>query len=785
MADISITTYQNKVYKQGASTSSPGFVVGDSGDPINPTGTIPLYKTLGDTLDSSFIGKDGFVPVVVNESQLQLIPMPQVEQNGLISGGIVQWTGSGYNFNVSGATYRIAGTLYTSDPDLVTLGTPDPTNDRIDVFAVDVNGAVVVIAGTPAASPVKPQVDPSTQLELTSVIVTAASTQPTLTEEIIYDQNTEWTGTSSGTGTANFASTNNPFQGSVSVETTNIQNGFYIQFNNGSTIDISAYQTLGFQLRLKASMPSGQNLFITFLDGSGVACSNTVLLNFDKTNASAYQFVGVVLSSIFFTSNNVQYVRISFVRTSGSTTYSGYFLDILKIEGGINPPSTINTFTGLQDTPNSYSGQAGKVVAVKTDESGLEFITAGGGGITGSGTTNEIAYFTGSTAIGSLSTATYPSLTELSYVKGVTSSIQTQLNSKPTTFLGLTDTPSAYTSQANKWVRVNGIPNALIFDTVSPYDLDQEGATDGQVLAWSAANSRYQPLTISSGGSKWTDVGVGNIYRNSRISVNHTADPTEAIDLGLTSGWVKTAPGASNAGGILLPYTTANANSRGWTIRNDAAAFGELGFTVSNTAAGDPKLGTIKFRITPFSNIGVNGAPDAFGNYAYFSLYGLSTTQGGVFIAKTSNNSHTFQLRVDSTANHLQAINNPMIFYCGTSGLERMRITNGGNLLIGTTTDLSSRLYVAGESRFQGNLVFMENVTTDMIFGTTTGSKIAQATNQKFAFWGKTPIVQPTNAIAGAARVAGGGTTITDTDTFGGYTIAQLAAIIINTGLGA
>lgn len=51
--------------------------------------------------------------------------------------------------------------------------------------------------------------------------------------------------------------------------------------------------------------------------------------------------------------------------------------------------------------------------------------------VTGTGVNNEITYFntTGST-IGSLSTATYPSLTELSYVKGVTSSLQTQLSTK-------------------------------------------------------------------------------------------------------------------------------------------------------------------------------------------------------------------------------------------------------------------------------------------------------------------------------------------------------------------
>lgn len=49
--------------------------------------------------------------------------------------------------------------------------------------------------------------------------------------------------------------------------------------------------------------------------------------------------------------------------------------------------------------------------------------------ITGTGTNNEIAAFnsTGST-ITSLNTSTYPNLTELSYLKGVTSSIQTQIN---------------------------------------------------------------------------------------------------------------------------------------------------------------------------------------------------------------------------------------------------------------------------------------------------------------------------------------------------------------------
>lgn len=48
-------------------------------------------------------------------------------------------------------------------------------------------------------------------------------------------------------------------------------------------------------------------------------------------------------------------------------------------------------------------------------------------------TQDTIAAFTGAgKTLGSLATATYPSLTELSYVKGVTSAIQTQIDSKTT-----------------------------------------------------------------------------------------------------------------------------------------------------------------------------------------------------------------------------------------------------------------------------------------------------------------------------------------------------------------
>lgn len=92
--------------------------------------------------------------------------------------------------------------------------------------------------------------------------------------------------------------------------------------------------------------------------------------------------------------------------------------------------------------------------------------------ITNDATASRIASFGASKQLVALDTATYPSLTELSYVKGVTSAIQTQIDGKQPLDATLTSLASIsgvtgdliYASGTDTWTRLAGVAtgNALI-----------------------------------------------------------------------------------------------------------------------------------------------------------------------------------------------------------------------------------------------------------------------------------------------------------------------------------
>lgn len=147
---------------------------------------------------------------------------------------------------------------------------------------------------------------------------------------------------------------------------------------------------------------------------------------------------------------------------------------------GNNLKKNIDMF-GMPDFRKLAMGLDARIAA-------LEGGGGGGGTIDGSGTTNELVYWVDSDTIGSLSTATYPSLTELSYSKGVTSAIQTQLNNKQGLDTQLTSLAAlSYTGNALKVIRVNA------------------GETDFELATVSALSDGDKgDITVSASGATWT-----------------------------------------------------------------------------------------------------------------------------------------------------------------------------------------------------------------------------------------------------------------------------------------
>jgi hypothetical protein len=216
----------------------------------------------------------------------------------------------------------------------------------------------------------------------------------------------------------------------------------------------------------------------------------------------------------------------------------------------IGAGSTVTDFTDLGDVPSSYTGQANKVVSVKNDETGLEFTTPSGGGdaylandqtftgentfdipsgndtpvtITKGGnnaalkvtkssgngdaievaegslsiadeTASTIAIFDANKRVKSGDTSTYPSLTEIEHVKGVTAAIQTQFTNINNRLSNLIDiaTDGAATSGTSNTYSTGGLitPDQILAgDAIEIFTLVRKSATNGTVTIRLYANT--------------------------------------------------------------------------------------------------------------------------------------------------------------------------------------------------------------------------------------------------------------------------------------------------------
>jgi hypothetical protein len=254
--------------------------------------------------------------------------------SGFLGRPYAVWSGSGLIFNVFYPVYYIQGVQYSSGSDTITLDAADATNDRYDVIAVDSTGGIK-ITGTPAATPIKPTVDTLTQLEITTIFVADNTLVPTLvTDENVYLENTEWTG-SSDNGTVDFNNATDPFAGTKDVSCGSFTNGQYIRFVDGATNQISDFGYLKFYVKLKAQFLSSTGWIISFKNGtSTVSSSFTVtqgVYGFDRTDISGYQLIAIPLNE--FTFSSATFDTVNFLLKGNNA--SGFRFDNIVLQGGI------------------------------------------------------------------------------------------------------------------------------------------------------------------------------------------------------------------------------------------------------------------------------------------------------------------------------------------------------------------------------------------------------------------------------------------------------------------
>lgn len=174
-------------------------------------------------------------------------------------------------------------------------------------------------------------------------------------------------------------------------------------------------------------------------------------------------------------------------------------------------------------------------------------------------TANTIAGFGASKTLQSLSTATYPSLTELSYVKGVTSGIQTQLNAKIENLSSFDtdDLAEGSTNLYSQW------EDNIYFTS---YHFLQPKSTQGLLIGPdlhsslssfnnSTAFFNGDPLSVNNGTNYFMNLSYGSNLLTGAIFVGGQAKGTPS------------AP-TQNTGGFVSIFTAAAYSGSAWEIQN-------------------------------------------------------------------------------------------------------------------------------------------------------------------------------------------------------------------------
>lgn len=548
----------------------------------------------------------------------------------------------------------------------------------------------------------------------------------------------------------------------------------YVPYTGATTdVDLGAFKLNAQSLHVKGTAGNG-HLGLKHQSSSATASASESSLFADTNGDMSFQNANLYLNK-FVTSANSANRTYTFPDATGTVALVGgsgvgTVTSVAALTLGTTGSDLSSTVANGTTTPVITLQVPTASAANRGALSSADWTTFNSKAAALSGTINTIAYWDSSTTIASLALATYPSLTELSYVKGVTSAIQTQLNAKQATItLTTTGTSGAATFSSNTL----NIPNYADGGVLSLSAIGGTANANAATITGTVLN--LQPADASFGGVVTTGTQTfagdktltGTLYG---IGLSMTGTVADIVQGTATSG--KALRGTATTGwGLYASATTgvgvqgnssgtggsgvfgSSVNGYGGDFYNDSTTYPALLVNNNNESAGD---------IAIFQLGGSNIFTVASGNSTF-----NTTVTGSSFIPASST--------VPTNGMYLSAANT---LNFATNTTNRLSIASTGAATFSssvTATGLTVSLSSGAIARFSSAIAALG--TTSIGLGYTDGSgghDMAKIFGQRINDGsGRSSLILAVNAVDNDQSATVSDAKITISGTTGGITLAS------------